>query len=73
MTARPTDTEAPIQYTVESFIGVRDAWLSFAAKRISLAATALEQYAEKLPATVKSKLPLKNKLSGASNGANAPS
>jgi hypothetical protein len=53
--------EAPFKYTKDSFIGVRDAWLSFAADRLSKAAAALEQYAEKLPEPVKSVLPLKKK------------
>jgi hypothetical protein len=56
---------------------VRDAWISFAAKRISQAAAALEQVAEKLPAAVKSKIPLKSKTvhsdAASSTGANAPS
>jgi hypothetical protein len=49
--------EAPFKYTVESFIGVRDAWLSFAADRLSKAAVALDQYKDKLPEPFKSKLP----------------
>jgi len=49
--------EAPFKYTKESFIGVRDAWLSFAADRLGKAAAALDQYKEKLPDSVKSKLP----------------
>lgn len=53
--------EAPFKYTKDSFIGVRDAWLSFAADRLSKAAAALEQYAEKLPDSVKSVIPIKPK------------
>jgi hypothetical protein len=53
--------EAPFKYTKDSFIGVRDAWISFAADRLSKAAAALEQYADKLPESVKSKIPLKPK------------
>lgn len=49
--------EAPFKYTLESFIGVRDAWLRFLADRLAKAAVALEQYREKLPESVKSKLP----------------
>ena len=49
--------EAPFKYTKDSFIGVRDAWLSFAADRLSKAAAALGTYKEKLPESVKSKLP----------------
>ena len=61
--------EAPFKYTKDSFIGVRDAWLTFAADRFAKAAAAFEQYAEKLPEPVKSIIPLKNKKSG--NGASA--
>jgi hypothetical protein len=53
--------EAPFKYTKDSFIGVRDAWLTFAADRLSKAAAALKQYAEKLPEPVKSIIPLKSK------------
>jgi hypothetical protein len=53
--------EAPFKYTKDSFIGVRDAWISFAADRLSKAAAVFEQYKEKLPEAVKSKLPLKVK------------
>jgi hypothetical protein len=62
--------EAPFKYTKDSFIGVRDAWLTFAADRFSKAAAALEQYAEKLPEPVKSMIPLKSK-SKSGNGASA--
>jgi hypothetical protein len=64
--------EAPFKYTKDSFIGVRDAWLSFAADRFSKVAAALEQYAEKLPESVKSLFPLKAK-SKADGGATVPS
>jgi len=79
MSTQTPGAEAPFKYTKDSFIGVRDAWISFAADRISKAATALEQMAEKLPAAVKSKIPLKSKETAASSesttstGANAPS
>ena len=62
--------EAPFKYTKDSFIGVRDAWLTFAADRLSKAAAALEQYAEKLPEPVKSIIPLKSKPKSG-NGASA--
>jgi hypothetical protein len=73
-TQTPT-TEAPIKYTKDSFIGVRDAWISYAAGQISKAAAALEQYREKLPAAVKNKIPHKTKgtETTTSTGANAPS
>jgi hypothetical protein len=75
MSSQTPGAEAPIKYTKESFIGVRDAWISFAAARISKAAAALEQVADKLPATVKNKMNLKRKATSesTSTGANAPS
>lgn len=76
MSSQTPGAEAPFKYTKESFLGVRDAWISFAAARISKAAAALEQVADKLPAAVKSKIPLKSKPSSdttTSTGANAPS
>jgi len=78
MSTQTPGAEAPFKYTRDSFIGVRDAWISFAAARISKAAAALEQVAEKLPAAVKNKIPLKSKEAttsdtAASTGASAPS
>jgi hypothetical protein len=76
MSSQTPGAEAPIKYTKESFIGVRDAWISFAAARISKAAAALEQVADKLPAAVKNKINLKSKTpseSTTTTGANAPS
>jgi len=77
--------EAPIKFTVDALTGVRDAWVTFAstlaAQSIAQATATIEQFAEKLPEPIKSKLPL-NKLTGksdtpaeppASSGANAPS
>lgn len=52
--------EAPFKYTLESFIAVRDAWLSFAADRLSKAAVVLEQYKDKLPEPLRN---LQTKLS----------
>lgn len=49
-------TEDPIKYTKESLAGLRDVWLGFAQARISKAAVALEQLAEKLPPPLKRKL-----------------
>ncbi|MET0385047.1 MAG: hypothetical protein ABW321_03765 [Polyangiales bacterium] len=72
MSTRTKGAEAPIKYTKESFIGVRDAWISFAANQISQAAAALEQFAEKLPEAVKSKIPLKSRDENKAS-ANAPS
>ena len=48
--------EDPIKYTKESLAGLRDVWLGFAQARISKAAVALEQLAEKLPPPLKRKL-----------------
>lgn len=76
MSSQTPGAEAPIKYTKESFLGVRDAWISFAAARISKAAAALEQVADKLPAAVKNKINLKSKTStepATTSGANAPS
>ena len=74
MSSQTPGAEAPFKYTKESFLGVRDAWISFAAARISKAAAALEQVADKLPAAVKNKIPLKSKPpESTSTGANAPS
>ena len=78
MSTQTPGAEAPFKYTRDSFIGVRDAWISFAAARFSKAAAALEQVADKLPAAVKSKIPLKSKDTATTqtttaSGANAPS
>lgn len=68
MGSQTPGSEAPFKYTKDSFIGVRDAWLGFAQERLSKAAAALEQYAEKLPDSVKSKLPKKPKEESSGNG-----
>jgi hypothetical protein len=67
--------EAPIKYTLDSFIGVRDAWVSYAAAQFSKYAAVLEQYADKLPAAVKSKIPVGKSAQPkpTETGANAPS
>lgn len=65
--------EAPFKYTKDSFIGVRDAWLTFAADRLSKAAAALEQYAEKLPEPMKSIIPLKSKTKSDDGASATPS
>ena len=59
--------EAPLKYTKESFLGVRDAWVSYAAAHISKAAAMLEQVADKLPAAVKSKMPIGKKSTSQMN------
>ena len=69
-------TEAPLKYTKESFLGVYDAWAKYAAAKLSEAAVFLEQYADKLPPSVKSKFPAKYtspKSTETATGANAPS
>jgi hypothetical protein len=75
MSSQTSGSEAPIKYTKESFVGVRDAWFTYAAAQISKAAAALEQVADKLPAAVKNKIPRKaaTKTSAEANGASAPS
>jgi hypothetical protein len=65
--------DAPLKYTKESFLGVRDAWVSFAAARLSKAAAMFEQVADKLPAAVKSKIGKSASGKAAETGANAPS
>jgi hypothetical protein len=68
--------EAPFKYTKESLVGVKDAWVRFAAARISKAAVMLEQMADKLPAAVKSKMPIgktTKSTSEATSSANGPS
>jgi hypothetical protein len=65
--------EAPFKYTKDSFIGVRDAWLTFAADRFSKYAAAFELYAEKLPEPVKSILPLKSKTKSGNGATSTPS
>jgi len=66
--------EAPLKYTMESFVGVKDAWVSFAVARFSKAAAMIEQVAEKLPAAVKSKMPMaKSTKPTETNGVSAPS
>jgi hypothetical protein len=64
--------EAPFKYTKDSFIGVRDAWLTFAADRFAKAAAVLELYAEKLPEPVKSIFP-KNKAKSGNGATSTPS
>jgi hypothetical protein len=75
MSSQTPGAEAPIKYTKESFLGVRDAWISFAAARISKAAAVIEQMTDKLPAAVKNKIPLgkhdASKTASDSNGAAA--
>ena len=56
MSPQSPGTEDPIKYTKESLAGLRDVWLAVAQQRISKAAVALEQLAEKLPAPLKKKI-----------------
>jgi hypothetical protein len=71
MSPQSPGAEDPIKYTKESLAGLRDVWLGFAQARLSKAAVALEQLAEKLPP------PLKKKFTSATTStdstANAPS
>jgi hypothetical protein len=71
-------SEDPIKYTKESLAGLRDVWLGFAQARLSKAAVALEQLAEKLPPPLKKKFGTSNTTSTttaseSSTAANAPS
>jgi hypothetical protein len=65
--------DAPFKYTKESFLGVKDAWVSFATARFSKAAAAIGDLAEKLPPGIKSKLTKIAPTKGDSTGASAPS
>ena len=70
--------EAPLKYTKESFIGLRDAWMSYAAAQVSKAAALLEQFADKLPPAVKNKISVgktsqPKPTDTTTTGANAPS
>jgi hypothetical protein len=69
--------EDPIKYTKESLVGLRDVWLGFAQARLSKAAVALEQLAEKLPQPLKKKFEKSSTTSDTttttSSAANAPS
>jgi hypothetical protein len=70
----PQGAEDPIKYTKESLAGLRDVWLAVAQARISKAAVALEQLAEKLPAPIKKKIsPTPPTTSDTTSAANAPS
>lgn len=67
--------EDPIKYTKESLAGLRDVWLGFAQARLSKAAVALEQLAEKLPPPLKKKFGSSTTTTTTpdSTAANAPS
>ena len=67
--------EDPIKYTKESLVGLRDVWLGFAQQRLSKAAVALEQLAEKLPPPLKKKFekPTTTDTTSTTTAANAPS
>jgi hypothetical protein len=56
MSPQSPGAEDPIKYTKESLAGLRDVWLGFAQARLSKAAVALEQLAEKLPPPLKRKI-----------------
>jgi hypothetical protein len=75
MSPQSPGIEDPIKYTKESLAGLRDVWLAVAQQRISKAAVALEQLAEKLPAPLKKKVspPSKSTNSETTTTANAPS
>lgn len=69
----PQGAEDPIKYTKESLAGLRDVWLGFAQQRLSKAAVALEQLAEKLPAPLKRKVTPPPSTTTDTTAANAPS
>jgi hypothetical protein len=74
MSGQTPGAEDPIKYTKESLAGLRDVWLGFAQARLSKAAVALEQLAEKLPPPLKRKVtPPSSTSSESTNAANAPS
>ena len=55
MSPQSPGAEDPIKYTKESLAGLYGVWLGFAQARLSKAAVALEQLAEKLPPPLKKK------------------
>jgi hypothetical protein len=71
MTAQTPGAEDPIKYTKESLAGLRDVWLTVAKARFSVAAAAVGQFADKLPAALKKKS--SPPASSDSTAANAPS
>jgi hypothetical protein len=73
MSAQTPGAEDPIKYTKESLTGLRDVWLRFAQARLSKAAVALEQLAEKLPPPLKRKAAPPPTTSETTTAANAPS
>jgi len=74
MSPQTSGAEDPIKYTKESLAGLRDVWLGFAQQRLSKAAVALEQLAEKLPAPLKRKVsPPTSSTTTDTTSANAPS
>jgi hypothetical protein len=73
MSPQSPGAEDPIKYTKESLAGLRDVWLGFAQARLSKAAVALEQLAEKLPPPLKKKFGSSTTTTTDSTAANAPS
>jgi hypothetical protein len=71
MSPQSPGAEDPIKYTKESLAGLRDVWLGFAQARLSKAAVALEQLAEKLPPPLKKKFT--SSTTTTDTTANAPS
>lgn len=72
MSPQSPGAEDPIKYTKESLAGLRDVWLGFAQARLSKAAVALEQLAEKLPPPLKKKF-TSSTTTTTDTTANAPS
>ena len=73
MSGQAPGAEDPIKYTKESLAGLRDVWLGFAQARLSKAAVALEQLAEKLPPALKRKASPPPTQETTTTSANAPS
>jgi hypothetical protein len=73
MSGQTPGAEDPIKYTKESLAGLRDVWVGVAKARISKAAVALEQLAEKLPPPLKRKAAPPTTTSETTSAANAPS
>jgi hypothetical protein len=73
MSGQTPGAEDPIKYTKESLAGLRDVWLGFAQARLSKAAVALEQLAEKLPPPLKRKIAPAPTTTETTSAANAPS
>jgi hypothetical protein len=73
MSGQTPGAEDPIKYTKESLAGLKDVWLGVARARLSKAAVALEQLADKLPPPLKRKASPPPTTPETTTAANAPS